>query len=256
MVSLTLLNIPSHRHTNKYCSLKMTMIHATILSCALLFPCVLSAQSTSLEPAEGYFSSYQFSHQYHVKVRDILLKGVTDTPDAMLLALGNPEGAIVFTKGEWISLKCSERIWNNNSPEKITVEKTSLHISKELAEAIHNLWFDALGTTSYPSESRSGLDGVTYYFTSFKLNHGLRAGKAWSPEKKSLPYELLEVAHGLGFRTDGGKTAEKEFLDRVLAIHAKVKQSEQGGADQPATIPQSKSSHDSTPNPESKPRPQ
>ena len=208
----------------------MTNFRAITLSFVLLSPNVVGAQSTSLEPAEGYFSSYDFSHEYRTKVRNILLKGITDTPDAMLVTLASfsPESAIVLTDGEVIMLMCSKPIWNNDAPEKILIEKTSIRISKELAAAIHTLWFDALGTTSYSDESRAGLDGASFYFTSFRVGLGLRAGTAWSPEAKSLPSELLDVAVGLRNLDGKDEAAQKELLDRVQTLHANIKKRESG----------------------------
>jgi hypothetical protein len=204
-------------------SQKMINLRAITLSFVLLFPIIAGAQSTSFEPADGYFSSYDFAHEYRTKVRNILLKGITDTPDAMLVTLASfsAESAIVLTEGEVIILECSKPIWNNDAPEKIKVEKTSIRISKELAAALHTLWFDALGTTSYPDESRAGLDGASFYFTSFRVGLGLRAGTAWSPEPKSLPSELIQVAYGLRMLSVGGDT--KELLDRVQVLHTKTK---------------------------------
>ena len=236
----------------------MTSLRAISLSFVLLFPCVACAQSTSLEPAEGYFSSYDRSHEYRSKVRNILLKGITDTPKAMLVTLAsfNPESAMVLTEGEVILLKCSEPIWNNDAPEKIKVEKKSIRVSKELAEAVHKLWFDALGTTAYPDESSAGLDGASYYFTSFRVGLGLRAGTAWSPEPKSLPSELLRVAYELPNLGKGGTTSEKKLLPEVRALHATTTKREQGGADQPATAPESKPEGKEKPKPEAEGRPQ
>jgi len=221
----------------------MINLRTLVLSSALLFPCLACAQSNTLEPAEGYFSSYDFSHKYRTKVRNILLKGITDTPDAMLVTLSSfsPESAIVLSKGEVILLKCSKPIWNNDAPEKIKIEKKSIRISKELGDAVHKLWFDALGTTSYPNESRDGLDGVSYYFTSFRVGLGVRAGTAWTPEAKSLPSELLRVAYELSNLGNGGTTSEKKLLSEVKALHGKIAKREQGGAEQPATALQSKS---------------
>lgn len=215
----------------------MTRILTATFSLLLLSPYIVGAQSTSFEPVEGYLSSYQFSHEYHTKVRDILLKGITGTPDAMLVTLTSfsPERAVVLSKGEVISLKCSVPIWNNDAPDKIKVEKTSVRISKKLSVAVHKLWFDALGTTSYPNESRAGLDGASYYFTSFKTGLGLRAGTVWSPEAKSLPSELLRIAYELPNLEDGGSTSEKALLTRVNALHAKTTKKEQAGTDQPST---------------------
>jgi hypothetical protein len=42
----------------------------------------------------------------------------------------------------------------------------------------------------------------------------------------------------------------------ITGVLKEIKQSEQGGADQPANVPQSKSPDNSIPNPDSKPRPQ
>lgn len=189
----------------------------------LLCPFVVVAQSTSFEPAEGHFSSFHFHHEYLNKVRNILLKGISDTPDAMLVTLASfgAESAIVVINGEVIQLKCSKAIWNNKSPESIKVEKKSIRISPELAKAVHKLWFDALGTTAYPNEGRHGRDGVSYYFTSFTVGHGLRAGSAWSPEPKSLPSELVRVAFELSNLGEGGTTSELKLLAEVQALHAK-----------------------------------
>lgn len=221
----------------------MIRICTTTLTFVLLFSQIVRAQSTSLEPAEGYFSSYQFSHEYNTKVRDILLKGITDTPEAMLVTLASfsPESAIVLTKNELITLECSEPIWNNDTPEKVKVEKTSIRVSKELAEAVHVLWFDALGTTSYPDEGRAGLDGASFYFTSFRVGLGLRAGTAWSPEAKSLPSELIEVAIDLRDLGSDKEATEKKLLEKVQALHEKIQKREQAGTGQPANRPESKS---------------
>jgi hypothetical protein len=228
-----------HAGATTHRSQKMINLRPITLSFVLLVPNIAGAQSTSLEPAEGYFSSYDFSHAYSTKVRNILLKGITDTPDAMLVTLASfsPESAIVLTEGEVIMLRCSKPIWHNDVPEKIQVEKTSIRISKELATAIHTLWFDALGTTSYPDESRAGLDGASFYFTSFREGLGLRAGTAWCPEAKSLPSELLKVANGLRNLDGKGEAYKKELLDRVQTLDAKIKKREQAGTGQPATRP-------------------
>ena len=136
------------------------------------------------------------------------------------LASFSPESAIVLINGEVIQLKCSKQIWNNKTPENIKVEKKSIRISPELAEAVHKLWFDALGTTAYPNEGHHGFDGASYYFTAFRVMHGLRAGKAWSPKPKSLPSELLQIAFKLSNLGEGGTTSELKLLPEVQALHA------------------------------------
>ncbi|MGJ8655832.1 MAG: hypothetical protein ACSHX6_05215 [Akkermansiaceae bacterium] len=216
---------------------------------ALLFPFTTSAQSTSLEPAEGYFSSYNFSHEYRIKVRNILLKGISDKPDAMLVTLASfsPETAIVLSEGELIELKCSKQIWNNDAPEKIIVKKRSIRLSKELAEAVQTLWFDALGSTRYSNERRAGLDGASHYFTSFRVGLGLRAARAWSPAEKSLPSELLRVAHELINLKAGESKTEKKLLSEVRAIHATIIKKEKTSADQSATASEAKSKGSSPP---------
>ena len=186
-------------HPKRSLKIEMISFRAIFLLFILLFPSIAGAQSTSLEPAEGYFSSYDFSHEYRTKVRNILLKGITDTPEAMLVTLASfsSESAIILTENEVIILECSEPIWNHDAPDKIKVEKKSIRVSEEFANAVHKLWFDALGTTAYPDESRAGLDGASYYFTSFRVGLGLRAGTAWSPVCfGALPrFGLAALAH-------------------------------------------------------------
>lgn len=204
---------------------------------ALLIPFISSGQSEALEiklpsggsiglePVDGYFSSYAYFHEYQSKVRNLLLKGVDDTPKAMLVTLASirAESAIVLTEQEVKILSCSEPIWNSKAPEKIAIEKRSFHVSKELADALHSLWFDSLGTTSYPDENRHGRDGASYYFTTYKAGMDLRAGTAWSPASGSLPSELLRIAHELEKLSDGDEDAQSELLTQVRSLHSKIK---------------------------------
>ena len=190
-----------------------------------LVPSKNLAQSNKLEPAESYFSSFDFQHEYRTKIRNILLKGITDTPDAMLVTLASfsSESAIVLEEEKLIVLRCSKPIWNNKNPEKIKVTKISTNISKELAAEVHKLWFESLRTTSYSDESHDGLDGTSYYFTSFRVGLGLRSGTSWSPEDKSLPSELISVAHALQRLGKDRDDKETALLAKVKALTNKIK---------------------------------
>lgn len=178
------------------------------------------AQSTNFEPVEGYFSSYSHSHKFNSKIRNILLKDADDSPRAMLVTLPgyNRQNAIVLSSNEVTIITLNDVYISAKSSEKnISAKHQSFEISEELADVIHQLWFNALKTVAYSDERQTGRDGINYYFTSFKVGLGLRAGKAWSPKKKSLPYELIQIADDLiKLKT---KEDEKVLLKRIKELN-------------------------------------
>ena len=82
-------------------------------------------------------------------------------------------------------------------------------------------------------------EGELYYLVCHKIpQEAPKYGGQYHPRAQD-PYTMTEYSK-----------------DAARVFDACRKQAEQGGADQPATAPESKPSDNSTPNPESKPRPQ
>jgi len=175
--------------------------------------------SIHLEPAESYFSSYDFEHEYHTRVREILLRGISDSPLAQVvyLPLHAPESAMVI---QWADkeepvlmyLVCSQAIWRNSDYGTVEVLKYSRVISGEFARTIQELWIEGLGTTRYPKELNPRLEGTTYYLSSFQVRKGLRSAQTRSPKEDSVPFKLLMIADSLLKIIDLQPGSEEEKL--------------------------------------------
>jgi len=179
----------------------------------LLVPMFLTAASDAvmpekakshLVPAESYFSSYDFQHKNSNKVRNELLKDVSHSHLAQVVYLPSFQSASALIlqsddRGKPILMYLEYGLNNKDQAlsSKVIINKSSKPVSVKLAKVINQLWMKALSTTRYPKKSLSGLDGESFYFSAFGDHIGLRAGWAWSPDKDSLPYDLLQIAQSL-----------------------------------------------------------
>ncbi len=202
---------------------------ASLLCCA----CVCQAPNESgkdedLQPIQSALTYH--TPGYHLKLREVLMTKAPHGPPVQLLILPSfhPETLVTLYAttervGPWKQVertgfeaqvvRPSESIWEHRGAAdevKCTVAKRQ--VSGEIAERLTDLWRGMLLRTRHSSDRKVHLDGVSYYFTSWKENHGTWSGMADNPAEGSRPYVLAEIGKSLIEYVEADSAAEKEAL--------------------------------------------
>src|SRR5262245_18468769 len=178
---------------------------ATLALVAAPLPAFSGEQADDLEPASSSLGAYAFEAEYHSSIRATLLKGATDQPSLRMLCLPSFEAEWAVTVGTpengdaRVEYRIAlAKIWGHEEPEKIKITVREATIARTSAEVLYSAWKKMLLRTRYPPPSNSiGLDGTTYYFTSFHRNVGMLEGTTWSPTKSSRTRQLVAIAEAL-----------------------------------------------------------
>lgn len=130
---------------------------------------------------------------------------------------------------------------------KVTKElnRNSIEVSNGFADAMHSAWESVLKRTRYPDADYKGLDGITYQF----YCRDELFGEIWSPHT-GTPRMIADLGHKLGEAAKADKKVQAKLLKECLKLAEGLlartsKLDQRGGADQPATVPESKLDGDS-----------
>ncbi len=185
----------------------------------------IAQDGASLEPVDGYLSSPGYLHSYMVAVREILVRGATDSPAVMVtLPSFKPESMVYLrvtdAKVFVVSAAATKQIWSTEKKAEIEVIQTERQISVDIAEQIGSAFALAVTQAHYPKTADGGADGVRYHFSAFVGGTGVRAGQTWSPYPQTTCGRLVTLGEHLHAYVRGELPAEKvksEVLE-VLAI--------------------------------------
>ena len=198
--------------------------HAIALAMIIALPSI--AQSgASLEPVDGYLSSFGVHHSYMVAVREILVRDATGSPALMVtLPSFKPESMVFLRPADGkvlvVSATATKQIWSTEKKSDIRVVQTERQINADIAEQIGSAFALAGSQAHYPKNPDGGADGVSYYFSAFVRGFGARAGQTWSPDPQTTCGMLVTLGEHMHAYVRGEITAEKlksEVLE-VLAI--------------------------------------
>lgn len=173
------------------------------------------AQSDHLEPAGDIFGT-GISRLYHLKVRQVLYDGLTDSPVIRYFILPSftPESVleIEYDKKEnkfFLVYHIGEKmIWSNDDWADTKVLKYKKSISKEEVDLIKSLFESAVmgaKNQEIPKKINANgleehyvhLDGVTYFFFYLEQETGLKSGRVWSPNKGTKMNRLVVIGDQL-----------------------------------------------------------
>ncbi len=160
-------------------------------------------QSEHLEPTGSIFDIYNFEFEYHTSVRDILFKGLSDSPEIRLLVLpsSTPENVLSIeadTKFERFFLVyriCDHQIWKNKNAKSVKVKTYKTEIDKESADMVKALFSAAIMKTMFPEDLVTETDGTQYVFTI--NNNGNKSGCIWSPKNGTKMGKLVSIGNQL-----------------------------------------------------------
>ena len=162
---------------------------------------ILNAQKNEnhLEPVGGIYEIYDFQFEYYSKVRKVLFKGLTDSPEIRFQVMPSftPENVLDIeydakNKKYYIIYHiCEKMIWYNKDWENVKVNKFKSEIDKDFVELIKKLFGKAISKTRFSENDLLGFDGVQYYF-SFR-NSVTKSGTIWSPKKETNIGKLVEI---------------------------------------------------------------
>lgn len=184
----------------------------------------LKAQNEHLEPVESIFDEYDFMFEYYSLVREVLMNGMTDTPEVRFLIIPSfaveEVVAIEDRNGKYFIVhhKMKNSIWyTEKNKRKIKVLKKAVEISKVDMQLYHKLFKVAVNNRKYQEKEILGVDGVNYYFS--VKNDGsnkIRTGTTWSPSEKSKIGELTNIGKSLI------KLAESTDQDKIVKLETKL----------------------------------
>ncbi len=178
----------------------------------------------SLEPVDGYLSSFGFLHPYMVAVREILVRDAAKSPALMVtLPSFKPESMVFLRSADGkvliVSATATKQIWSTEKKDEIRVIQTEKQISADIAEQIGLAFALAVSQAHYPKNADGGADGVSYYFSAFMQGFGARAGQTWSPAPQTTCGMLVTLGEHLHAYVRGEITAEK-LKSEVLSVVA------------------------------------
>ena len=190
-----------------------------------------------LRPVYGYLSSYAHSHAYLSTIREILVRDAVQSPALMVtLPSFEPERMVLILskdgKGLVISATCSEQIWGSKKKDAIKVTRHEKIIRRDIADNISDVFVQVTAQTHYPEKGDSGLDGVTYQFSSFVTGFGIQAGQIWSPDSQTICGELVSLGEYL-HRYVSGEVTEEGLNQKAEALLARLKKLQAQPIDKP-----------------------
>ncbi len=184
----------------------MNNIHRIII--ALIFlnflgPIKAQDKGDHLEPVGSIYDIYDFQFEYYSKVRKVLFKGLTDSPEIrfQVMASFTPENVldIEFDRNNSqyyiVYHICETMIWDNKKWDKVKVQVYKTEIDKESVELIKSLFDIAITQTKFPENETMRLDGAEYYFSINKF--GLKSGTVWSPSDETKMRKLVDIGYEL-----------------------------------------------------------
>jgi len=174
-------------------------------------------QKEHLEPAKD-FSQYEgVLKEYYDNVFPLLYSGFSEMPYARYTSMPSFSAEYAFSvekineKNYIISNKFSENFWyagydekgNMDNKKRNTVKITTVktEINDDLYLIIGELFGLLAKQTKVYEKNRTGLDGVTYYFTTTDKNCEIKTGETWSPSEESLLERLVKICdelHSIG----------------------------------------------------------
>jgi len=203
---------------------------ASLAMVSLLFGVGISAvpadeHGTHLEPYEGPFVSGG-ADDYNGKVRETLLGDLPDR-DFLVVSLPSfqPEWAVVVAEPDGATAlvefrEAKPQIWGNEDPAKQATRSASVHISRETARVLREVWTEMLLATRHKREPVLGFDGVSWHFATWTRGIGARSGQIWSPPGKSFGGRLVALAESLRELATGAsanRVAEEEQMRSAAA---------------------------------------
>lgn len=182
---------------------KIDRLIITLIILSFWGPIKAQDKGDHLEPVGSIYDLYDFQLEYYSKVRKVLFKGLTDSPEIRFQVMPSftPENVldIEFNRDEnkyyIVYHICEKTIWYNEKWDKTRVETYKTEIDKESVELIKSLFKVAIAKTKYPEEEIMGLDGVDYYFSI--NNWGLKSGTVWSPSDGTKMAKLVDIGFEL-----------------------------------------------------------
>ncbi|NQX81595.1 MAG: hypothetical protein HRT66_06340 [Flavobacteriaceae bacterium] len=188
---------------------------------------VTKAQNNYLEPVSGIYDIYDFQFEYYSKVRKVLFKGLTDSPEIrfQIMPSFTPENVLDIEfdieKNKYYIVYhiCEKMIWYNDELDKIKVYKYKSEINKESVELIKRLFEIAIFQSRFTENDRTGIDGENYYFSIYK--YGMKSGTVWSPSEKTNMRKLVDI--GLNMielvkHKDSIVKIENKLQDKIEAL--------------------------------------
>jgi hypothetical protein len=171
-----------------------------------------------LIPLEGVLFESDFSHEYHMNIRKVLIGQIIsdkygEEAEVQLIITPSfsPESELAI-RYDWdndnyriMYGKCEKSIWKSKGDLSNKIKLVDKLIDTQDLILIFKLYETAINKTQYLKTSTTisenkivktakgglGNDGTNYYFS--KSSFGIQAGKTWSPRKETLMNELVQI---------------------------------------------------------------
>ena len=155
-----------------------------------------------LEPVSGFYYTFDHQFEYYSKIRNILFKGLTDTPILRFVVVPSfTQEHVLDIEGNdgkyyLVFQKVDKPIWGNNHPEAIELKTYRKEIAKESVDLVQKLFLSALEQTRYPERGTHGNDGVNFFFSTWG-DFQLLSGTVWSPREGTKLRRLSDIGYDL-----------------------------------------------------------
>ena len=217
----------------------------TILFLLLLLSCRAVGQIDYLEPIKDYTGNKDELSGYYCNVFSLLNTGLSKQPYAQYTALPSfsPEYTVSAEaqggKYYLVSNTLSQNSWQAEM-DRIKVNRKSVVISKALYQAFGELLQLTTGQIQDMDGSSTGLDGISYYFSTTNNKGKVVTGKKWSPDSATLMGRLVQICESAYALSTGKEVPEsmiikdtqtllKDLRDRSKAFPDEYKQPKYSG---------------------------
>lgn len=100
--------------------------------------------------------------------------------------------------------------------------KSAIQISKSLADVVYQIRVNTILETRYDRQSYAGLDGTTYFFSTFVSSLGWMHGRVWEPHADLPPRWIVEAGEQLSEFARDPKRDPKKTEAAMLATRDKL----------------------------------
>lgn len=181
------------------------LYHFTMILILLCNSGIVKGQNREdhLEPNRGIFHISDLGFEYDVKIRKVLFKGLSDSPEIRFQVVSSfghigvldieydrDEGKniLIYHRCSKHEIQCEEE-W-----EKIKIEKFKTEIDRKSVERIRSLFSIAIEQVRYPKKFVHVFDGATYYFSvDANDTYGQKSGMVSSPDRGTKMGRLVEI---------------------------------------------------------------
>lgn len=180
----------------------MTLTYKSLIVFLLTLISLTKAKSQTdhLEPAESYFSSWNFSDKYQSKCRKVLYQKLSQYFEIRIAVFPSFQKEYLLTieksnnKLALIYREPSSHIWSTSDTTNITVIDKKIIVDTFFCDTLKMVFEKLILETAYAKNTNQcGADGTEYQFIIFIKGKGQIIGRTWNCAEGKRMKALLDI---------------------------------------------------------------